>query len=136
MNKILAALVLVSMVAAVGCNNNKKTTQPTATNSAVTDITPAPQASTPAYTPAPAYSTPAPSYTPATPVVSDVTTTPSTPAVSSGTTYTVKKGDTLFAIAKSHYGPTGVSKNVEKIIAANPGLTAANLKAGQKITIP
>lgn len=49
----------------------------------------------------------------------------------SGTTYTVKKGDTLSAIAK-RYGTT-----VDALLKANPNITNPNLiKAGQVINIP
>jgi 5'-nucleotidase len=48
-------------------------------------------------------------------------------------TYTVRKGDTLFKIAKDHYGD---GKQWSRIVAANPGLTPASLKAGQKLHLP
>lgn len=73
------------------------------------------------------YDTPAPAYAAPTPVPAA-----NTPTVTGGT-YTVKKGDTLFAIAKSRYGN---GNQWQKIAAANPGLTPQNLKAGQTITIP
>jgi nucleoid-associated protein YgaU len=47
--------------------------------------------------------------------------------------YTVKKGDTLFSIAKSRYGN---GNQYTKIVSANPGLSPQSLKAGQTITIP
>jgi nucleoid-associated protein YgaU len=50
-----------------------------------------------------------------------------------GKTYLVKQGDTLFRIAKEHYG-SGVKWR--QIAAANPGLTPATLKAGQKLLMP
>lgn len=48
-------------------------------------------------------------------------------------TYTIKKGDTLFSIAKSNYG-TG--RDWQKIASANPGLEPSKLKVGQQIVIP
>lgn len=48
-------------------------------------------------------------------------------------TYLVKRGDTLFRIAKEHYGSGSQWK---RIAAANPGLTPATLKAGQKLLMP
>jgi len=55
------------------------------------------------------------------------------PAVASRDSYKVKKGDTLFAIAKAQYGD---GKKWERIVAANPGLTPGTLRAGQTLTIP
>ncbi|MFH1709096.1 MAG: LysM peptidoglycan-binding domain-containing protein [Planctomycetota bacterium] len=55
------------------------------------------------------------------------------PAGSSQNTYTVRKGDTLWAIAEAQLGSGDKYKT---ILAANPGLTANDLKVGQKITIP
>lgn len=51
----------------------------------------------------------------------------------SGDSYKVKKGDTLYAIAKAQYGD---GKKWERIAAANPGLTPGTLRAGQTLTIP
>lgn len=48
------------------------------------------------------------------------------------TTYTVKKGDSLYNIARDHYG-NGVYYT--DILAANPGLTT-DLTIGQKIILP
>ena len=56
----------------------------------------------------------------------------SAPATSAGP-YTVQKGDTLFKIAKEHYGD---GKQWSRIVAANPGLSPASLKAGQKLNLP
>ena len=53
--------------------------------------------------------------------------------VASGDSYKVKKGDTLYAIAKAQYGD---GKKWERIAAANPGLTPGTLRAGQTLTIP
>ena len=55
---------------------------------------------------------------------------PSSPA---GSNYTVKKGDTLFRIAKDHYGD---GKQWRRIAAANPGLTPTSLKVGQILVMP
>jgi nucleoid-associated protein YgaU len=45
----------------------------------------------------------------------------------------VKKGDTLFGIARANYGS---GSQWQRIAAANPGLSPSTLKAGQKITLP
>jgi 5'-nucleotidase len=50
-----------------------------------------------------------------------------------GKTYVVKVGDTLFRIARERYGS---GAKWRQIAAANPGLTPANLKAGQKLLMP
>jgi 5'-nucleotidase len=47
--------------------------------------------------------------------------------------YKVQKGDTLFRIAKSHYGTGG---RWQQIASANPGLTPSTLKAGATIVVP
>ena len=57
---------------------------------------------------------------------------PSYGASGGGNTYTVQKGDTLFKIAREHYGDAAAWK---KIAAANPG--AGNIiKPGQKLILP
>jgi nucleoid-associated protein YgaU len=50
-----------------------------------------------------------------------------------GKKHTVKKGETLFSIAKVSYGS---GKLWKKIVAANPGVTPAKLKVGQVIVVP
>ncbi len=47
--------------------------------------------------------------------------------------YTIKKGDTLWSIAKSSYGD---GKQYTKIVSANPGLSPSGLRVGQQIVIP
>src|SRR5207302_8274211 len=83
-------------------------------SSSVTEpLTPAPVA----YQPAPQPYTPPP--TAAQPVTYDAApaaTVAATPAATGGS-YTVKKGDTLYSIAKSHYGS---GNQYTKIVAANP----------------
>lgn len=48
------------------------------------------------------------------------------------TVYVVKKGDSLYSIARAHYGSGAKYKD---ILAANPGLTT-DLKVGQEIILP
>lgn len=55
------------------------------------------------------------------------------PSKTDGKTYIVKPGDTLFHIAKAHYGS---GAKWHQIVDANPGLTPATLKAGQKLLMP
>jgi LysM repeat protein len=47
-----------------------------------------------------------------------------------GTLYTIRPGDTIFALAQ-RFGTT-----VQAIIAANPGIDPLNLQIGQVICIP
>ena len=48
-------------------------------------------------------------------------------------TYTIQKGDTLWAIAQKQLG---AGKRVPAIVALNPGLNPAKLKPGQVIKLP
>lgn len=124
----IAATASALALAALGCAK-KKPAAPAADaslplNESVTDVT---TASSPAFTPA------QPQFEPAIPAV---TTTPApAPAevASGGSSYTVKRGDTLFGIARTQYGD---GKQWQRITAANPGLSPATLKAGQTITLP
>ena len=52
-----------------------------------------------------------------------------------GVKYTVKKGETLSAIAKKHYGKAG-SATIKKIVAANPGMNPDKIRVGQSIVLP
>ena len=61
------------------------------------------------------------------------TTTPGAASPAAGQSYTVKKGDTLFGIAKTHYGD---GNKWQKIASANPGLTPSTLKIGQVVVVP
>ena len=54
-------------------------------------------------------------------------------AAADGGSYTVKKGDTLYKIARERYGD---GKQWQKIAAANPGLSPSSIKVGQKLIIP
>ena len=55
------------------------------------------------------------------------------PVASAETQYTVRHGDTLFRIAKQQYGD---GKKWRQIASANPGVTPASLKVGQKLVMP
>ncbi|MBL7219792.1 MAG: LysM peptidoglycan-binding domain-containing protein [Phycisphaerae bacterium] len=50
-----------------------------------------------------------------------------------GTTYTIKKKDTLWSIAAAHLGD---GQRYREILAANPGLDAKKLAVGQTIKLP
>lgn len=142
---IALALVAVTVsVFVIGCQNTKKNVP---VSEGVTDVSASPtasasQAPTPAYTPSQNYSTSS-NYS-SSPTPSPVYNTsydqnsgqmspggPSGP-VSAGS-YTVKRGDTLFGIAKARYGD---GKQWQKIVNANPGLQPGALKVGQTINLP
>jgi 5'-nucleotidase/UDP-sugar diphosphatase len=62
------------------------------------------------------------------------TVTIQTPAASAnGSSYTVKKGDTLYKLAREHYGD---GKQWQRIASANPGLSPQSLRVGQTLIIP
>jgi 5'-nucleotidase len=84
--------------------------------------------------PAPATEAAAPATLP--PVVTQTPVAPASPAPASGygsRQYRVIRGDTLFRIAKTHYGD---GNRWQQIASANPGLTPASLKAGSTIVVP
>ncbi|MGH7214029.1 MAG: LysM peptidoglycan-binding domain-containing protein [Tepidisphaeraceae bacterium] len=123
-----AALALGVMLVVVGCAKNKKDSASASSgddiNHKVTDIAP-PAA------PAPAYSS-----TPVTDVQPAYTETPVAPSgstIAGGSSYKVKKGDTLYGIARTAYGD---GKQYTRIVQANPGVTPQNLKVGQTLVIP
>jgi nucleoid-associated protein YgaU len=108
-------------------------------SSSATDIS-----ASPAYTPAPSYSPAQPVYDSTPVIASAVTPAYSTNSVGSsqtgnqigtsgGGSYVVRKGDTLYGIARTHYGD---GKKWQQIASANPGLSPSSLKVGQTITLP
>lgn len=129
--KFVIPLLAVLTALATGCATKKD--PPPA--SAALDVAPTGglATATPAYgSPQPSmYTPPSPAYAPPTPVVTADPTRDSRPA--GGQTYTVQKGDTLYKIARDHYGDP---KQWTRIAAANPGMNANAIKVGQKITLP
>lgn len=122
--KLIVALIAVVGLSVVGCQKKTEQAAPSASGS-VMDVSP----SDGSYTPAPSYT---PTTTTPTPAVSDAPSVTATPT-SSANQYTIKKGDTLYSIARSHYGD---GKQWKKIVDANPGLDPAKLKVGQTIELP
>ena len=125
-NRLIVTLVAVSVMSmlVVGCQNKKTA------DADVLDVTaPANANNAPS-----AYAPPAPIA--AQPVTYDTmpnnTTDYGAPGAAGGS-YTVKKGDTLYSIARTRYGD---GKQWQKIASANPGLRPETLKVGQTITIP
>jgi 5'-nucleotidase/UDP-sugar diphosphatase len=108
----------LSLLIAAGCQMQSK---PATTDSAALNVSPAPEPV--------AYSAPTPMAAP------DPALSTSTPVASSASnnSYTVKKGDTLWQIAASHYGD---GKKWREIASANPGLTPSALRVGQTIELP
>jgi len=119
--------LVVSLLIAAGCQQQPK---PATTDSAALDVTPAP-APAPAPISQVAYASPAPmqSMTP------DPALAPAAPAAGSASanTYTIRKGDTLWKIAATHYGD---GKKWHEIADANPGLSPSSLRVGQSISLP
>ena len=128
MKRMLPLIVIAALVAAVGCQ--KKASDQSQVRSDVTDISPL--ANGPSPSPAYGSDIPAPTYTPSyTPAV---TTTPApTAPATTGTSYTIRRGDTFYSLARTHYGD---GKAWQKIASANPGVDPHNLRIAQSITLP
>jgi 5'-nucleotidase len=127
MNKYVFGMMALAAMAG-GCeSSNKQASNRAPLRPAVVDISPTP----------PVYTAPVQPIQPVTAVQPVEPAAPaafnSTPALAGGGSYTVKKGDTLYKIAREHYGD---GKQWQKIASANPGLSPSSLKVGQKIAIP
>jgi 5'-nucleotidase len=147
MSKAIGTLLTIGvsagvMVFSAGCGDTTTPTQSNASaiHSDVTDVHPIEPATPAAYQPpvidnsgliptAPQAVTSEASTVSTTPMMS---TTPAIPLIGDKT-HTVRKGETLFSIAKATYG-TG--KDWKKIVAANPGLSPSKLKVGQVLAMP
>lgn len=118
---MLTFFVVVGLV--IGCSNTTGTSSVSPKNPGVLDVAPSTAAPIPADQPVAAQP------------VADVQPVAYANAapVTTNKTYTIKKGDTLFSIAKSNYG-TG--RDWQKIASANPGLEPSKLRVGQQIVIP
>lgn len=117
---IHSIVLVLSVFVLIGCGGRSSSIP---SDTSVTDITPAPE---------PAATTP-PAAHAQQPVISDsMETAPAAGTLGAGP-YVVKKGDTLYSIAKSRFGE---GKQWQRIAAANPGLEPSKLKVGQTITIP
>jgi 5'-nucleotidase len=124
----LVATLAFAAITIVGC---AKKTAPAPVSESVTDINTAPVPPSEGAGVAFTAPTDAPAAQPA--VVEPAVSEAPAAAPAAGTSYTVKKGDTLFSIAKANYGN---GNQWQKIVSANPGLSPSTLKAGKKITLP
>jgi 5'-nucleotidase len=120
------SLVVLALVTAFGCQQQKKPDASTMDLSGQPTVT---AAATPTAAPA-AYAPPV--QTPAADAALS-TSTPSTSLTASGNSYTIKPGDTLWKIASTHYGD---GRKWHQIADANPGLTPSKLRVGQTIALP
>ena len=137
MKKWVCMCAGAAMVA--GCQAQKPQQQ--ATRPSVLDVTAPPPSYQASAAPAPvtpSYMLPqaAPESAPLVPLETQtpVPAAAVTPASKSAkSAYTVKKGDTLYRIAKSKYGD---GKQWQRIAAANPGVSPSSLHVGQKLLMP
>jgi 5'-nucleotidase/UDP-sugar diphosphatase len=136
----------VAMVSVAGCQQAPPPAPATASRS-VLDVKPVHK--TPTFAMSPQRVTPPdePQAPMVTTPVATVTPNPASPAkpdkkgksaghgqqASAKSGYTVKKGDTLYHIAKTEYGD---GKKWMQIASANPGVSPHSLKAGQTLVIP
>jgi 5'-nucleotidase/UDP-sugar diphosphatase len=146
-----AGISVAAMMIAVGCADTTAPAQGTAggVRGDVTDVRPLATATPASYQP-PAYDnsgvipmapqpvTPPPVAiaTPALDATADalISSTPTAKSIGSiSKKHTVRKGETLFSIAKVSYGD---GKMWKKIVAANPGVSPSKLKVGQVIVLP
>jgi 5'-nucleotidase len=131
MKKLAAIALGLAAVAATatGCNSNKQAAgNKPPLRPQVTDISPTP----PATYVAPQPVQPVQPVTAIAPVAPEPAAAPAA-AHAAGGSYTVQKGDTLYKIAREHYGD---GKQWQRIAAANPGLSPNTIKVGQKLIIP
>ena len=117
-------MALAAMVG--GCATDKQANSHIPLRPGVLDVTPVPQSATSALPQTVQPITPV-SEQPASPAAFNAG------AATAGSNYTVQKGDTLYKIARERYGD---GKQWQRIASANPGLSPATLKVGQKISIP
>jgi 5'-nucleotidase / UDP-sugar diphosphatase len=133
--KTISVLFLAVAAIAGGCAN--KASNSTGANDPTMDLNSPSAAGVAAVAPSASYVPPDPQ-----PMMADpITPMAATPVIASeaqtasidGGTYVVKKGDTLYRIAKAHYGS---GKQWQRIAAANPGTSPQTLRVGQRLVLP
>lgn len=130
------SLALIAVTTLVGCNGNKQQQAQNAapidstTTHDVTDVAVMPPVSTAAYDPMTVTPTP---VQPVSTSYASTATPASSMMVSAGSTYTVRRGDTLFGIARTTYGD---GKQWKRIANANPGISPQSLRVGQTLNLP
>jgi len=149
------APILLAGLLAVGCQTESKPAP--ATSASVLDVSgpsvrtsyaqpasgyqptgPYAAAPAPAATATPSYMLPS-TYPPPEPVPATVVEArapvaePASARTAGGARYTVKPGDTLYHIAKIHYGD---GKRWQQIASANPGVSPTSLRIGQVLIMP
>lgn len=130
MKSRIAIFAVTAAVAglSLGCNSNKKSASALDISEPSTPVYTAPQPVAQPVAQPVVYDT-----QPAQPVQTQTWASAQQPQNTGGGSYQVKKGDTLFSIAKSRYGN---GNQWQRIAAANPGLSPQSLKAGQTINVP
>jgi 5'-nucleotidase / UDP-sugar diphosphatase len=125
----------VSLAIVAGCQNSQQPPAAALTPTAsVMQLSPASAAPQAAPTPTPVSadsSTPMETSTP-TPMA-DIVANSSPLASGTGSSYTVKRGDTLYHIALTHYGN---GNQWQRIVQANPGISPTHLRVGQTLILP
>ena len=135
----MKVMLIFVAVLAVGCQQQPKQAARTATPGVLDVSSPSPatpSAYAPPVYPSPTYASPAArqSYTPVYTEQPAYAAAGAEPAVATpGGKYMVKKGDTLYRIAKEHYGD---GKKWQQIAAANPGVSPTSLRIGQTLVMP
>lgn len=128
MTRIVALTFVVVVGLIVGCNSTGEKTTSAGKNPGVLDVS---SSAAPIPTAEPIAAQPISDNQPV--MYSANPAAAQTSATSGIKKYTIKKGDTLFSIAKTNYGS---GRDWQKIASANPGLEPSKLKVGQQIVIP
>ena len=130
MKHLTMRIAIVSLLAALGCQKQQAptvhVTEPHPPVRSMASLKPAP-AKTPAETLEPAVAAPATQ-----PALAAKAPQPK-PTAEPVRTYTIRKSDTLWSIAKRRLGS---GRRWKEIVAVNPGLDPTKLQPGQTIKLP
>jgi len=124
MSRIVALtfMIIVGLLT-IGCSKDAKTASFNGEKSDVLNVAAAPAPAAEPVAAQPVYDAQPVSYAAA----------PTQTVGAANKSYTIKKGDTLFSIAKSQFGS---GRDWQKLVSANPGLDPQKLRVGQQIVIP